>query len=49
MNKVIESILMISYIVIISLLFIGLLIKYLPLIVFGAIALPVIHIVCHIE
>lgn len=49
MNKVIESILMISYIVIISLLFIGLLIKYLPLIIFGAITLPIVHIVCHIE
>lgn len=49
MNKVIESILMTSYIVIVSLLFIGLLIKYIPLIVFGAIALPVVHIVCHIE
>lgn len=49
MNKVIESVLMISYIVIISLLFIGLLIKHLPLILFGAIALPVVHIICHME
>jgi hypothetical protein len=49
MNKTIELILLVTYIVIISILFIALLTKYLPLIVFGAIALPIIHIICNIE